>query len=625
MNWRTTAVLGALVALLAGVYLLSSPPPGTAPGVEDKRLLPEFRPEQVEGISIARKDGPEIRVERAKDAAGEYWRLRSPVDHPADAAVIQQLLFALDRFVKTTSFEPGRPEAAPSVTGLAEPRIRVTWKGLGKEVLLGFGQAPPTNSKAVFVQRQGDPKVYLVDIDTFEQFNKPAWQYRSKSVLRYPAHAVVRVELQQKFLRKQAKDRPERVEYERSLLERIEVGTDRGWWMLEPHREKVDDHKLQYLVRVLAELEASEFQPAGDLKAKELDEPQDKVALYLNGVAEPVRLHFGGSSDGGRRRWIHAPGTGETARIEEAAYAKLPVQRKHVRSDAIFSFSQEQVKTLEVDAGALGKVRVERRETKKEGEPVPEVSWVLLEPAGLRIEKERLELFVTNIMTQRIQDWLGAQDFKLVRLEPADVTLTAATVDGKTLKYGFGAGSDGYLRKEGVAEVFVVRPELVKILQRLELNFLHPEVFNVPRDGLREFAFESRDAGRLEPLFYRLSFDPGTKVWRFTDPKHASEAVDEARLGGLLTMLNYIKAETFIAKDAQTSAKHRLDPAKAPARLSVKWEGGPAAGVEFLISEDLSDKPTRPVYYARRADEPSVFQINALLVENLKRAPVLKK
>jgi hypothetical protein len=59
--------------------------------------------------------------------------------------------------------------------------------------------------------------------------------------------------------------------------------------------------------------------------------------------------------------------------------------------------------------------------------------------------------------------------------------------------------------------------------------------------------------------------------------------------------------------------------------LRVLWDGGPESGAEFYFSDDLSDKPTKPAYYARRADAPAVFQVNPLLVEHLKRVPVLKE
>jgi hypothetical protein len=621
VGWKGTAVLGAAAAVAALAYFLSGAPPGGTSAPDDRRLLAGFRAEAVKSIEILRKDGPRILLQREQDVSGEYWRLKEPVDHPADGAAVQQMLFAIDRFTTSPAFERGSAEAAPAITGLDDPRVKVLFRQEGRESVISLGSSPPQNTRARFVARAGDPKVYLADADTCDQFLKPAWQYRTRALLRYPAHAVVKVVLEHKFLKKAAKDRPAEVEVERSVFERVEQGTERGWWLVEPHRERVDEHRMQYLVRVLAELEASEYQPAGDLKSKGLDRPQVRYALHLHGIAAPVELAFGDVLDGGRRRWVHVPSTGEAARLEEPAFEKLPSQRKHMRADALFPMGPDELKLLDVDAGPLGRIRVERREAKKEGEAVASASWALLEPVGRRVEKERLDAFVSNLMVQKIQDFLGAQDFKLARLDPADVVVTASAADGRVQKIYFGLGADGFARKEGVAEVFTVKPELVRMLQRLELNFLDAEVFNVPRDALREFSFESREPGRLEPLFYRLRLDPAAKAWRFADPKHEGAKPDVGRLGDLLAMLNYVRAESYIGKDAATAAKHRLDPLKAPARLAVKWEGGPPAGVEILFSEDLSDKPTRPVYYARRADEAAIFQVSPLLVESLKRFP----
>jgi hypothetical protein len=50
---------------------------------------------------------------------------------------------------------------------------------------------------------------------------------------------------------------------------------------------------------------------------------------------------------------------------------------------------------------------IERRETKKE-DPVPAVTWELLEPKGLRVDPGRVEAFVANVMAYRITDFWGA-------------------------------------------------------------------------------------------------------------------------------------------------------------------------------------------------------------------------
>jgi hypothetical protein len=101
-------------------------------------------------------------------------------------------------------------------------------------------------------------------------------------------------------------------------------------------------------------------------------------------------------------------------------------------------------------------------------------------------------------------------------------------------------------------------------------------------------------------------------------------------VSSLLALMNYIKAESLIARDAKTSEKHRLDERTAPATLKIVHQVGDAkenktGTAEIYISEDLSDKPTQPKYYARLKDSMTVFQINGLFVASLKQAPVPRK
>ena len=84
--------------------------------------------------------------------------------------------------------------------------------------------------------------------------------------------------------------------------------------------------------------------------------------------------------------------------------------------------------------------------------------------------------------------------------------------------------------------------------------------------------------------------------------------------------MNYIKAESLIGRDEALIKKHRLaDDRTAPGVLKITYEKGVA---DLYISENLSDKVGRTMYYARFKDNPTVFQINPVLVDSLKKAPV---
>lgn len=625
MNWKLTVALLAALAVLLGVYLFTDAP-GSGTDSGEPRLLAGYTAERLVRIQIARRGEPELSLERGNDAVGPHWRVKGPADHPADADAVQQMLFAMDRFRKTGAMDPGRPETAPALTGLGDPRLVVRLHVPDGAATLRFGNSPPTNTGAVFFQKDDDPKIYLVGTDTLEVYDKPLSAIRSKQLVRYAPYQVVRLELEHKFVVAR-KGQPPAVEYEKSLFERFEQGPERGWYMTRPHKEKVDDLKVQRLAADLAGLAVDEVRPAGDPKAQGFDEPQVRIALTLHGIEKPVTVHFGGPAEGGKKRYVQVPGTGEVALLEMRKFDQLPVQRKHLRSSAVFPFPKDAVKTFTVEARGLGKVRIERKLVRKGNEPVEAPSWEVAEPQGVRIEKDKVEVFVADILIQQITDFLGAQDPKLAGLDPPAATVTVETRDGRTHVLYFGLTTEGYFRREGVDEIFQVKPQMVRRLKDLELNFLHREIFNVPRASLREFAFESKG---LPPVYYRLKLDAEGKKWAFVDPGNARSPVDEDKVSELLAGLNYIEAQggTFVGKGPEAAAKYRLDERDAPATLTIVYrldEKEPVRQAVVFLSENQSDRELNPVFYARLKDSPFIFQIKPAFVVSLRKPPVKKE
>jgi len=623
-SWRLTVGFAAVLVVLSAVYFLANPTATTPIEKLDQHGLAGLTSEQVTKIEVSRKDGVTMTFETAKDVVGNYWRIAEQAGHAAEPAMVQQLLFALDRYVTTGSLDAGRPETAPELTGLADPEVKVAYSaGAGRREVLHFGKSPPTNSKAVFYQKEGDPKIYLLGVETYDAFTKPALQYRAKNLVRYAPHRINKIELSTKFVRLLEKGKPGIVEYEHSVLERYEEGAERGWYLVAPYKERLNDHAVAMLITRLSDLQCTEYQPVGDPKEKGLSEPEVKVALTAAGESTPVEVVFGAPAKG-RKRWAWSPGGAEAALCDGNLYDDdIPLQRSKLRVTVIFPFSSELVKHVQIEVQDLGKVVLDRKEQKKEGEPVSTWKWEVIQPENLKIESERLEAFVAAIVTQEIVGFLGGQDFKLAGLDPAPVKLSVLTKEGKEHVCGFFASkAQGFLRKEGVNEIFEVRPELVRMLQRLELNFVSLDMFTVPRDSIRTISFESRDISELKPVYYKLKLDNGK--WIFDDAANKGAAVNPEKLDGLLTMLNYIKAESLLGRDMKTITDLALDERTAPATLKLGYVVGTGQDakpgeLELYISTDQSDKASQPRYYARQKDNLVVFQINMGVVLQLQK------
>jgi hypothetical protein len=619
VNWKPTAALAALLALALVVYFAWNPVPPVL--TKEERKLSAIPSGELVRIEVARRGEAPFVVERAKDSVGDYWRL-SPSGLAADPAAVQKMIFGLDRFLRSSAVDPSRPDAAPSATGLDAPRVSVTFDGGGRKETYRFGSSSPTNTESVFVRLEGDPAVYRVDRDTAGAYDRPPADLRSKQLLRFVPHRAVAVEAKFRFTVGRPGQAP-KVEYEESSIEKVETGVERGWWLVKPHREKLNDLVVNRLLSDLSNLQADSFDPASDEKARELDQPEFVVSVRLFENPNPVTLHFGGPADGVRKRWAQVPGSREHALVQAVKYKDLPKQRGDFRSRILYTFSKEQVKTLEVEADGLGRLVIERRETRKEGGPVPSVTWEVLEPKGIRIRKEKVEPYVRDVLAAGIEGFVGSMDFRQVKPDSPFVTMSVETTDGKKQRASFKTtGSSAWGQKEGVDEVFEVLPSYVKLLQLLELALLQEEVFNVQRTDLRKFEFRAKFKGQ-EPIQYAVELDVRSGKWMISGPGGAPVPANADRAGGFLTMLSYIAADQgrYVGRDAATLEKYRLNEPVAPARLTIWHEGGPKEGTTILISDNQSTQPATFMYLARRADSPAVFRVVSQLVEALKLPP----
>jgi hypothetical protein len=618
MNWKTTGVLATLLGVAMAAYLLRHHPgdPGEGRGGADgvgprkNRLFPDILSERVAKIDILRKGETVTTIDRATDTVGDYWRLAPPIDKPAEPPVVQQMLASLDRFVTTGGMDPGGPETAAGVTGLDDPRLVVTYHGpAGAKGTVRFGKSPLTNTAAVFFQKVGDPKIYLAAQEVFDALDKTAIGIRQKLLARYAPHQAVKVAVEKRFDRIR-QGQPRTVEIETSVMERVMEGPDRGWWLTSPYRERVDDLKVQRLVFDLSALAIEDWRPAGDLREQGLEAPDEKVSIWLFGQETPVVVRLGALT-GVNKRFAHVEGSGEVARVDARIVEKLPLQRSHFRMDVVFPFSRETVKRLTVDARGVGKVILERREKKNPETGLVTSDWEVIEPAGIRVDKDRLETFAGVPLSLRIADFLGAQDPKTARLDPAAVTVKIETYSDQTHVIHL---TDQFMRREGLNEVFEVQPaEMAQVLRRLDLNFLNKEIFNVPRDSIRGFTFESR-AGLV---YYSAHFDGKAGKWFFDRPDELrGKEPDPNLMTAILNVMNYVQAEELLSRDPAKSAELKLEERTAPSTLTVVHDGGKAV---FYISADQSDKPTRPLYYARMEGSSVVFQIPGVFIESLRR------
>jgi hypothetical protein len=159
----------------------------------DKTLL-AFERKDVKTVEVRSPAGQVVAAAGLKGA--DEWQLTAPLASAADRDAVSTLLEKL-RAAKIKEFVTDTPKSLAEY-GLDRP-TQITL-GVGEEAsrttrTLRFGKAMP-DKKAVYVQREGETGILLVDDELWKAIPTSAVAFRDKTVFAYDRGSVERVELE---------------------------------------------------------------------------------------------------------------------------------------------------------------------------------------------------------------------------------------------------------------------------------------------------------------------------------------------------------------------------------------------------------------------------------------------
>lgn len=177
-SMRTPVVLAAVALVLGGYIFLVERHGGSSDDVAHsaRKVVPKFERDKVSRIEI----GATV-LERK----GEDWRITKPIDFPADHAAIDDLLSGVE-FLESKRVIDGKP----GDYGLDKPRVVVE---VG-DVRLAVGN-DDASGKAVYVQRAGDARVFVVDKHFADQVDKNVDALRDRRVFVFDRAQVKTVDI----------------------------------------------------------------------------------------------------------------------------------------------------------------------------------------------------------------------------------------------------------------------------------------------------------------------------------------------------------------------------------------------------------------------------------------------
>jgi len=244
-----------------------------AKDLRDKQLL-AFQDDDVRRVEIASAGGPTIALLRQekdakdKDTKDGEWTVQ-PGSHPADPTEVRSYLSSL-RATRAVDFPDDAP-ADLAKYGLDQPRLAVTVtltpgkSGAETQTLFLGAETTQGTQKQVYAKRADQPTVYALGDWAFRTLDKPATQFRDKTVLGFDPARVGRVVL-------------ERKEGGGVTLARAD---DRSWRLEAADGKKPKSDSIARFLDDLRDLRGSDIaaEPASDLAPYGLDAPDLRIAL----------------------------------------------------------------------------------------------------------------------------------------------------------------------------------------------------------------------------------------------------------------------------------------------------------------------------------------------------------
>jgi hypothetical protein len=322
MNFRTTILLLVVLIAAAGVYFFaSSNNPQDQVKTEESdqagtKIFEAITPSSVKQVTLTPSSGERLAFERV--GTGDEWRMTEPVKGLAEAFQVDRLL---DQITELRS--RGRVSAADK--GLDKPRYVIELIGKdNKTAKLNVGSRSPVGDM-LYVRLDGQDEANVVSSMVVEVLDKPASEYRKKTLLNVPTDKVTGVTVMRdgKTLR-----------LEKSTAT---AGTE-NWQIVEPVTMPGETSQVTSLISAINSLRAASF----------VDETASSAGIY--GLLKPTMMVTLSTAPPSTR-----PATTNTASTRPAAGEQTVVKfgRHDVEKKNVYAIASDGGPIVTVEATSL--------------------------------------------------------------------------------------------------------------------------------------------------------------------------------------------------------------------------------------------------------------------------------
>jgi hypothetical protein len=344
MRLRSTILLILVLAGLgAYVYFVEYP---KAEQEAKKKTLFEFKADDATQLTLDYGDHKIILKKTGND-----WRLTAPLDAPADATTVKNLVSAIADCEVKRDLKDASPDL--SLYGLDKPFVTVTVK-VGDKDLPAFmvGKNTPVGF-STYVQRADDKKVQLTNSAFRSGVDKKVKDLRDKSIIDFTDGDIQRLE----------------VSADGKQLQLVQK--DDKWSIEQPAAYAADGSTVRSFLSTLRSMRATDFpddQPT-QLSTYGLDNPRLKITLHL-GKDNAEKSILVGKENDKKEIYVQRGGQPTVYTVSDWVFRDLNKNVADFRDKTVLAFDRDKLTAVELkrkDGGHIKLVHGANKQWQVEG------------------------------------------------------------------------------------------------------------------------------------------------------------------------------------------------------------------------------------------------------------------
>lgn len=582
MKFRNTLIFfGVVVVLFILVYIFEIRKPGESTDKSKnlgELLLVEIK--DVNKLELSYTDPAYEKIVCAKDSGGE-WQIEQPLKAKADQKIMSRLISGvMKKNVHRTFEKPG----ALSEYGLDNPRVIAIFHlkdGEPKTLLLG--NTVPVGSY-VYVKQESIPDISLVPANVVDELTKFVSDIRDGTVI-----ALAKTDVQKLQLK-----------YTKAGANLVFTCEKKGfeWNLVEPITAKADTRAIEKVISDLNSLKVDRFMDhdIDDLSVYGLSQPQIEVIVSLSG-GEDRSLLIG--REEGDSVYIKTDSGEQVFLVDAEIISKLPDAPSDLRDRTIMAFDTNAVNKLELKY-AGGSIICEKK-SDDEGE-----IWQITAPIKTKANSAQIDEILRQLHDLKADEFISdeAQDLTIYGLEQPQiqVVIFIEGSDAETLLVGKKAGELVYVKATSSESVYLVDAGIVDDLSKETLDLRDQQVMKFEKNDVKRIELKTSDR--------TIACIKQERDWRFIKP--IREKAKNYVVNDILSKLEALKAEKFVAEKATRLSEYGLDEPDVKATLTFKDDSVKT----LLVGKKLPDSDSS---YAKIAAKEVVFVIENDVVDELKK------